>query len=234
MSYCVNCGVELGGGLEECPLCNTPVINPKELEKVTVRPAFPREKGQAEPIRKKDMWLLITVVAVVTAVTCVLLNILVYDSSPWSLAIVGACALLWVMLIPATVPLKFPVYIYLFWDGVMLSVYLYMLTYMTAGQVWFWRLGLPFVILLTVVAEVFAFCMKHLPRGFLVTALYIITSIGVICSGLESLIDLIVLERISLKWSAIVLTVCVIIDATIVTLLSVKRFRNAIRRRLHF
>ena len=31
MSYCVNCGVELESSLTECPLCNTPVINPKEL-----------------------------------------------------------------------------------------------------------------------------------------------------------------------------------------------------------
>ena len=29
MSYCVNCGVELDGSLQACPLCNTQVINPK-------------------------------------------------------------------------------------------------------------------------------------------------------------------------------------------------------------
>lgn len=28
MSYCVNCGVELDASASECPLCNTPVINP--------------------------------------------------------------------------------------------------------------------------------------------------------------------------------------------------------------
>ena len=31
MSYCVNCGVELDASSRECPLCNTPVINPREL-----------------------------------------------------------------------------------------------------------------------------------------------------------------------------------------------------------
>ena len=33
MSYCVNCGVELDVGAGKCPLCDTPVINPGELEK---------------------------------------------------------------------------------------------------------------------------------------------------------------------------------------------------------
>lgn len=32
MSYCVNCGVELDASAKICPLCNTPVINPKVLE----------------------------------------------------------------------------------------------------------------------------------------------------------------------------------------------------------
>ena len=34
MSYCVNCGVELDASAKECPLCNTPVLNPRELEKM--------------------------------------------------------------------------------------------------------------------------------------------------------------------------------------------------------
>ena len=41
-------------------------------------------------------------------------------------------------------------------------------------------------------------------------------------------------EMIIFKWSAIVATVCIIIDIAIITLLSMRRFRNAIRRRLHF
>ena len=28
MSYCVNCGVELGISLKACPLYDTPVVNP--------------------------------------------------------------------------------------------------------------------------------------------------------------------------------------------------------------
>ena len=48
------------------------------------------------------------------------------------------------------------------------------------------------------------------------------------------MIDLYVQDSISLLWSAVVLTVCVIIDVTIIAMLSMRRLRNAVRRRLHF
>ena len=30
MSYCVNCGVELDSTASFCPLCRTPVVNPRQ------------------------------------------------------------------------------------------------------------------------------------------------------------------------------------------------------------
>ena len=30
MSYCVNCGVELDPTARTCPLCQTPVVNPRQ------------------------------------------------------------------------------------------------------------------------------------------------------------------------------------------------------------
>ena len=53
MSYCVNCGVELDASANECPLCNTPVVNPKELEKKNVQTPFPKESGQVETVKER-------------------------------------------------------------------------------------------------------------------------------------------------------------------------------------
>ena len=56
MSYCVNCGVELDASAKECPLCNTPVLNPRELEKIAkAQHPFPTEKGQVETVKRKDL-----------------------------------------------------------------------------------------------------------------------------------------------------------------------------------
>ena len=65
-------------------------------------------------------------------------------------------------------------------------------------------------------------------------ALYAFSALAVLCIGLEILIDRFVREEVMLGWSAIVLTVCIIVDITIITLLSRKQLRNAVRRRLHF
>ena len=104
MSYCVNCGVELEKSLKKCPLCNTPVLNPREImgdhDKPFGAPSpFLEEKGQVEVVKRKDVAILLTTVVVATAVVCGLLNLLVFPATPWSLAIIVGCALLWVILI---------------------------------------------------------------------------------------------------------------------------------------
>ena len=234
MSYCVNCGVELDASLKECPLCNTPVINPREIPHSQSISPFPKEKGQVEKVKKKDAGILLSTVVVSTAVVCGLLNLLVFSGKPWSLIIIGACVMLWVIMIPVVIYSRQPVYLSLLFDGVAMAAYLYMITYLTGSNRWFGGLGLPITALVTVIIEIFTVCVRKLPRSFLTVALYSFTAMGVLCIGLEILIDRYLYDRISLSWSAVVLTVCVIVDITIVTLLSRKRLRNAVRRRLHF
>lgn len=277
MSYCVNCGVELDPSLTECPLCNTPVINPREMaggraaenyggngrnisnrndisyesdnghESNIIRgnninhgsndrmaSPFPEEKGQVEVVKRKDVAILLTTVAVATAVVCGLLNLLVFSAVPWSLAIIGGCVLLWVILIPAVIYTRQAVYTSVFLDGIAMALYLYLLTYLTGSQGWFWGLGLPIVVLITVLVELMAVCLKLFPRSFLTTALYVFTALAVFCMGLEYMIDRFLNKELGFEWSAIVATVCVIVDIAIITLLSRRRLRNAVRRRLHF
>ena len=69
MSYCVNCGVELDASAKKCPLCDTPVYNPKAPEPEKQPSPFPREKGQVEVVKRKDLGVLLTVIVLATAVT---------------------------------------------------------------------------------------------------------------------------------------------------------------------
>ena len=59
MSYCVNCGVELGISLKECPLCNTPVINP-HVEMISSDTFFPSEGGDIKPVSRIELAILIS------------------------------------------------------------------------------------------------------------------------------------------------------------------------------
>ena len=119
-------------------------------------------------------------------------------------------------------------------DGAVVAAYLDMPTYLIDSKGWFYGLGLPIVILITALAELFAFSILKLPRSFLTITLYIFTAIGLLCLGLEILIDRFAKGQVSLSWSAVVLTVCIIIDITLITMLSHRRLRNAVRKRLHF
>ncbi|MCI8463137.1 MAG: hypothetical protein HFG25_09385 [Lachnospiraceae bacterium] len=235
MSYCVNCGVELEASLKTCPLCNTPVLNPRQLEQLKkAQSPFPAEKGSVEAVKRKDLGLLLSMVALATAATCGILNILVFQGYPWSLAVIGVCAILWVIMVPVVIYTKQPIYVSLLYDGAAVAIYLFMLTFLTGSREWFWGLGLPIAAFSTAMVEIFTFCVRKLPRSFLTVSLYLFTAAGVFCGGLELLIRRYGERPLHLSWSAVVLTVCAILDIAVITMLSRRRLRDAVRRRLHF
>ncbi len=234
MSYCVNCGVELETSLRECPLCHTPVINPMEAGKDTPPSPYPTDKGQVEEVKRKDLGILLSVVLSATAVTCLLLNLLVFDHSLWSLLVIGICICLFVFTFPMVYYSKMPPAVSLLADGIAVAVYLYMIAYLTPSTTWFWQLGLPIVILVILCTEVFTFLARLVPFSLLSGALCLFIEIPLFCTALELMIRRMLPAPMRLTWSAVVLTVCVIIDVALITILVKKRLRNEVRRRLHF
>lgn len=234
MSYCVNCGVELEASLQECPLCNTPVINPKELQNLKKESPYPKEKGQVEAVKRKDLGLLLTLVLTATAISCALLNLFVFRQNMWSLLIIGICIILFVLAIPAVIYTRQPIYVSLLLDGIAVGVYLYMITYLTVSDRWLWELALPIVGLVTLLVELFTLLLRKLRVSFITTALYLFVETALLCVGIELLIDHFLSRALGLSWSAVVLTVCSVIAITLITLLSKRRLRDAVRRRLHF
>lgn len=234
MSYCVNCGVELDSSSKECPLCNTPVVNPKRLEAVQKKPPFPQEKVPVEMVMRKDIGILVTIVLLSTAITCGCLNWLVFNENLWSVTIIGACMVLWVILFPVIIYQKLHVYFCVMFDGAAVLLYLYLITWLTSSNDWYYDLAFQLVLFITVLIMAYIFCLRKLPRSILTNALYVTTAVGILCAGIEILVDWHLYHDISLRWSAIVATVCLIIDIALITLLSVRRLRNAVRRRLHF
>lgn len=234
MSYCVNCGVELDPSAKKCPLCHTLVFNPNEVPDLEAQPPFPKEKGVVEKANRKDFGILLTVFVLATAITCGMLNLIVFNENLWSLAVAGVCVIVWVWLFPIVIGERLSPYCVIFLDGLSVALYLYMLACMIGKFRWCYGLGIPIVIFLTLLAETLALCIRKLPRSFLSINLYVVTAIAVGCAGLEVLIDRYCRGEISLSWSAIVMTVCIILDVTIITMLSHRRLRGVVRRRLHF
>ena len=234
MSYCVNCGVELEASLRECPLCHTPVVNPKEAGKTVPPSPYPTDRGQVEEVKRKDLGILLSVVLSATAVTCLLLNLLVFNRSLWSLLVIDICICLFVFTFPMVYYRKMPPSLSLLADGAAVAVYLYMIAYLTPSTAWFWQLGLPIVLLVILNTEIFTFLARLVPFSLLSGALCLFIEIPLFCAALEVMIRRMLSAPIRLTWSAVVLTVCVIIDVALITILVKKRLRNEVRRRLHF
>lgn len=234
MSYCVNCGVELEASLKSCPLCHTPVVNPSELQKKETPSPYPDKSGQVDVVKRKDLGLFAFIVLSATAVSCLLLNLFAFSESPWSLFIIGACLVLFVLIIPAVIYTKLPIYISLLFDGIAVGIYLYMISFNTTSNRWFQELALPIVMLVTILVEIFALLLRSLPVSFITTALYFFAEAVFLCIGLELLIDRYTGAPLRLVWSAIVLTVCSVIVVLLITVLCTRRLREAVRRRLHF
>lgn len=234
MSYCVNCGVELEASLERCPLCNTPVINPNEVTHTRSVMPFPKEKGQVEVVKSKDLAILLSVSLTAASVVCALLNLLVFQRSAWSLYVIGACVVLWVLAIPAVIYTRLPIYLCLLLDGLAIGLYQYLISFNTAGHDWFYELALPITVLVTVTALLFALLVKKVSRAFLMIGIYIFSALALLCIGIELLVERFLQVYYHLTWSAVVLSICAVIVIAFVTILSRARLRNAVRRRLHF
>lgn len=235
MSYCVNCGVELDASAKSCPLCRTPVLNPNEIRSlVGDQMPFPAQKAKVEPVKRKDLGILLSMIDLATAGMCGILNALVFRETLWSLAVLGACVVLWVFLEPVILFTRQSIYLSLLYDGMAVVFLLYMITFLSNKDGWFLGLGVPLTVLLTVVTEIFALCVRKLPRSFLTVLLYLFTAVGIFCMGVELLVDWYGNSGISLSWSAVVLTVCGVFDIAFITMLSRRRLRDSVRRRLHF
>lgn len=234
MSYCVNCGVKLEESLNKCPLCNTPIINPNELKKTDAISPFAPKYGETEMVKSKDMIILTSVFLATTAICCMLLNYLVFSKTLWSIPIIGLCAFIWVVVIPSIAFDKMPIYISLFIDGLAMAGYLYMLSFMTSNKAWLTKLALPITALATIIILTFTLLMRKISSSILSLALYFYVLIPILCIGIELLIWHYYNKPLHITWSAIVLVPCLIVDIVLITILSRKRLREAVRRRLHF
>ena len=123
---------------------------------------------------------------------------------------------------------------YILMDGAAVVLYLYLIARMADSYQWLYKLGIPIVACTVIVVEFLMLAFRRFPKGILPRGLYLFTGLAILCVGYEIIIDLFNDLPIGLGWSAVVLTICIIVGIAIVTTLSRRRLRNEIRRRLHF
>ena len=237
MSYCVQCGVKLEQSLKNCPLCHTPVINPNELENNALSNGtspFATVKGEVEPMKKNDIGLWFTLVFGSTAIACGILNLFVFNHNYWSIPVIGACIIMWLFFCPRMFLPQIPVTLNLLVSAVSVIFYQFAITLMTENDRWFFEIALPITLILMGLVSLSGICYKFVASSLMATVLYFFMDVGILSVVIEYFVDIFLGQGFHIFWSAIVFSVCAVVSVALIAILSMKRLREAVRKRFHF
>lgn len=233
MSYCVNCGVELDKTARSCPLCHTPVYNPREpVDQSSPRP-FPPERGEVPLASKWALAILISAMLASVAICCGLLNLFLRARHIWSLYVIGAAAMLWIFLVPPLMHRGLSPVVQAAIDTMAVGGYILLIALDLNGMHWYLRLALPIIALLGAILLFLVLVLRDHQRSILSTIALIIGSMGIFAIGIELLADLYFHSQWSPSWSLVVLIITVAMDIPLVVVRRVPSLRDEVRRRFH-
>jgi len=66
------------------------------------------------------------------------------------------------------------------------------------------------------------------------TVLYFFIDVGIFSVVIECFVDKFLKQNVQVFWSAIVFSVCAVISVALIAILSIKRLRATVQKRLHF
>ena len=144
--YCVNCGVELADSETVCPLCGTRVFHPDLPRKQAPSPYPADPHGKPEEVNRSGILFVMTMLALLPAVICLLCDWRINGGIVWSGYAAGAIGLLYVLIV---LPMWFshpnPV-VFVPVDFAAIGLYLLYIDLVTKGG-WFLSFAFPALLL---------------------------------------------------------------------------------------
>ena len=233
MSYCVNCGVELGEGTKVCPLCQTPVVNPRDLEPREVKPFFATRQEKIQPVSKRSMALLLTSMFASVAVCCGLLNLALRPDLMWSLYAAGAAVMLWIFFVPPLIWRNMTLPVKTFLNMGAVALYVLLIALETRGMDWYMELALPILFTGAVLVLVICDFVRDGKHSLLTSSVAVLIGVGLQCGMIEFVVDRYVRGTWQPGWSLIVVAVCIGLSVPLIVVRSVSSLREEARRRFH-
>ena len=207
MSYCVNCGVELEKACKACPLCDTPVINPREKNDNSEKAVYPLNLSIPKSLSKKYWVFVLSLVMLIPNLVLIILNVLMFDSGVVKY-IVGGTVVAWIwFLFPLLWKKPIPV-ILLAIDAIALLIYLNMFEIYGDDNGWFKSIVLPVVIALWAICNLFIFWLKK-PRSKSLIAIAVLGAINVMSFVIEICMNMFYSGRLQLVVSFVMTACCV-------------------------
>lgn len=190
MSYCVNCGVELDSAAKKCALCETPVINPNIKYEENEEPVFSREVFEIPESKKKKFFAaLASTVIAIPQIVCFLINAFIYKGSWWSLHVVGAGFLVWVIFVLPFFLKKMRTYLMWAFDTVAVSVHTCIVMNLTGVSAYYLKGALPIIALNSALVLSYILWVRAKKRHWVLKILYIVCCIAVSTIGIGAVLS---------------------------------------------
>lgn len=228
--YCINCGVELADSETVCPLCGTRVFHP-DMPRQQGEPPFPPDPmGHPEEVNRSGVLFILTMLAVLPIVICILCDWSVNGAILWSGYAAGGVALLYIL---AVLPLWFrrpnPV-IFVPADFAAIGLYLLYINFATGGH-WFLSFAFPVTGGACIILTAAAALLRYVRRGqlFIFGGAFILT--GLYNVLIEFLLNLTFKLHEGFIWSFYPLAGCVIIGAMLIVIGCSRTLRDSMHKK---
>ena len=234
MSYCVNCGVELGASEKRCPLCGVEVVNPAAAFDDSAETPFPKE---IERVRHRVLRItaakVLSLLLAIPVISILLVDLIEDGRLGWSL--IPAASITFVFM-AAVFPCLFKkprVWMFMLFGTIETALFLFVL-YILLGGHWYWLFALPLTFI-TGAAAVGIELMVSSKRASLPLKLIIILLIMMVyVVALQILIELFLHKTIRLNWSLYAAVACGLLSIVVLIVGHLYRKNEAFRKKLFF
>lgn len=237
MSYCVNCGVELGSAEHACPLCQTPVVNPANpWKEPTVLPYPNRVETIMRHVDLRYFGSLTSLMLLIPALICMLNDLLLHQRITWSAFVAGGLLVVFVAVLLPMIVRKRVLLLLLWLDmGAVLSL-LWLVEWGTGGKGWFLHLGLPLTLAFGLVASLLIcwFTAKGGKRPPLLSIGLIVYAPGVYTVFINMIVNWYLNRSVLPKWGWYTLIPCLITGTMFFILHRRSKWRESVYKRLFF
>lgn len=227
--YCIKCGVALADTEKQCPLCGTTVFHP-ELAREDPAPLYPRNRMPEPQLHPWGTLLIISMLFLLPMSICLVCDLQINGSILWSGYVIGALAVLYVMLVlPGWFRHPNPV-IFVPATFVSIGLYLLYINWAVDGD-WFLSFAFPVTGYLGLIITAVVTLSRYIRKG----VLYIYGGACLALGGFMLLLEYLLHITFGLPgigtWSPYPLIVFTMLGATMLIIAICPTFRESLERK---
>ena len=223
MSYCVNCGVELEKASRACPLCDTPVINPREKTVSEEKPAYPEKLTIPKSTNNLYLCFVFSLMILIPNLVVIIINAVFFDN-PVIKYVVGGFALAWLwFLFPLLWKKPIPAVLVAI-DFVALIAYFYLFRFGGDDTGWVYSVAIPIVIFLWATVNAFLFWLRK-KRSKSAIAVAVLAAINIMTFVSEITMSVFFAKKLQIVVSLVMTACCISLMVFFIVLDKSKRMK---------